>query len=74
MTTIALWLRRLADWCDPPRVHPVVSIARLLCDEQERYWPERSGEAKRHQVYAALMKRFPGESKRVIARAIEAAL
>lgn len=34
----------------------------------------QSGEWKRHQVYAALLKQFPATPKRVIARAIEDAL
>lgn len=42
--------------------------------EQDTRWPERSGEAKRHQVYAAALKAAPDISKRAIARAIEAAL
>lgn len=35
---------------------------------------EISGEAKRHQVYAHLLKAFPSSPKRTIALAIEAAL
>lgn len=33
-----------------------------------------SGEAKRHQAYAQLIKDFPNESKRVLSRAIEDAV
>lgn len=42
--------------------------------EQETRWPERSGEAKRHQVYAAAVKAAPTVSKRAISQAIEGAL
>ena len=46
--------------------------ARRLCAEQERRSaPGTSGEYKRHQVYAALQKRFPDVPKRQIAMAIE---
>jgi hypothetical protein len=33
-----------------------------------------NGEARRHQVYAALLKRFPERTKRDVALAIEAAV
>ena len=36
--------------------------------------PDRSGESKRHQVYARLIKEFPDVPKRVLARAIEDAV
>lgn len=80
MRVIAAWLRRLADRLDPPvapvapDLGPLLARAVALVAEQEARWPDRDGEAKRHQVYAALIKAFPGESKRVIARAIEDAL
>ena len=80
MRLIASWLRRLADYLDPPLIPaapdlgPLLARAVALAAEQDARWPDRDGEAKRHQVYAALIKAFPGESKRVIARAIEDAL
>ncbi len=75
---LASQLRALARWIDEPV--PVVPLdaltqhAQVLIHEQETRWPERSGEAKRHQVYAALIDAFPGVSKRAISRAIEDAL
>lgn len=42
----------------------------FLCEKFERT-PEVSGEWKRHQVYAALIKEFPDISKRILALAIE---
>lgn len=53
---------------------PVLARAVALTREQESRWPERSGEAKRHQVYALLLKEFPDTSKRSVSRAIEDAL
>lgn len=76
MQALALWLRRLADWCDPPSVEasPYVTVARLYVAEAEKRLGAGFGEAKRHQVYAALIKSFPRASKRVLARAIEDAI
>ena len=82
MLTLARWLRRLADWLDPPvpvvvrPVEPsVVQLrAQALTEEQDARWPERSGEAKRHQVYSRLLKDFPETPRRILARAIEDAL
>lgn len=72
---IATWLRRLADRLDlPPIEDGLVCEARALCALQDRDWPDRSGEAKRHQVYAALLKLFPSRTKREISKAIEDAL
>lgn len=74
---IARWLRRAADWIDPPapRVDTaVVRLARTLAATQNDRWPDRSGEAKRHQVFAQLIDAFPTTSKRALARAIEDAL
>lgn len=52
----------------------VLTRARLLTLEQDMRWPDRSGEAKRHQVYAALVKEYPDLSRRRLSRAIEEAL
>lgn len=59
----------------PPRTHsaPLVLRAVELVTAQDDV-EGRSGEAKRHQVYAALQKEFPNVSKRAISRAIETAL
>jgi hypothetical protein len=51
----------------------IVARARVLAGFQEQY-ADRSGESKRHQVLAQLLKDFPGNAKRDIALAIEAAL
>lgn len=47
--------------------------ARVLTAAQTRI-PDRSGEAKRHQVYAQLQKAFPDRLHRHLSHAIEAAL
>lgn len=75
--TLARWLRALATWVDVPPALPadaVLTLARTLVQEQETRWPDRSGEAKRHQVYAALLEMFPATPKRTLSRVIEAAL
>lgn len=53
--------------CIPDNVNSSVMI---LCEKQELI-PDVSGEWKRHQVYATLIKRFPDVSKRILALAIE---
>lgn len=77
-TQLAVWLHALATWIAPAPVavfrDPIVELARRLCALQEANWPERSGESKRHQVYAQLLKDFPSASRRDISRAIEDAL
>ncbi|HND25058.1 MAG TPA: hypothetical protein PK229_12115 [Rhodocyclaceae bacterium] len=76
---LARGLRALADWLDVPAV-PVTTpdavsvLARALVQDQQARWPERSGEAKRHQVYAQLIDAFPDTPKRALSRAIEDAL
>lgn len=82
MQTLARWLRRLADRLDPPVPvvpedvpdSPYLSAARLLTEAVEARHGKGFGEAKRHQVYAALIKQFPDASKRALSRAIEDAL
>jgi hypothetical protein len=54
--------------------NPLLDRARILVQEQNQRWPDRDGEAKRHQCYARLVKEFPTRAKREIARAIEDAL
>lgn len=53
--------------CIPDNVNESVMV---LCEKQELI-PGVSGEWKRHQVYATLIKRFPDISKRLLALAIE---
>ena len=48
----------------------VASFAQIFCDRYESV-PDVSGEWKRHQVYAALIKKFPVIKKRILALAIE---
>lgn len=55
-------------------IDALLANARVLVQAQETRYPSRSGEAKRHQVYAELVKLFPDRTKRAIAVAIEAAL
>ena len=80
MTALLIrWTLALLHWLAPEARYLIVGnddllkLARLLTQAQESF-PDRSGEAKRHQVYAALIKSFPNRSKREIALAIEAAL
>lgn len=51
----------------------LLARAQFLTTAQERI-DGRSGEAKNHQVRAALMKEFPDAAQRQISRAIEAAI
>ena len=77
---LAQKLRRIADWLDPQpaaaltHVPALLDLARRLVREQDDRWPDRSGEAKRHQVLAQLIDAFPATSKRLLSRAIEDAL
>lgn len=73
---IARWLRRLADWLDPPpppkRVRtPYADTTRLFMEQAEIRLGPGFGDAKRRDVYAALMKVFPQARKRDLAYAIE---
>lgn len=67
-------MRVCADWMDVPESTPFERRAIELAREQEDRWPERDGEAKRHQVYARLIKEFPEMRRRVLARVIEDAV
>lgn len=79
---LASWLRALADWLDSSPVAEILLAvpvdelyerAVALTHAQESI-EGRSGESKRHQVLAQLMKEFPASPMRGIALAIEAAL
>jgi len=67
-------LRQLADRLELPLLSELQNHAR----DQTAFWEQRLGagfgEAKRHAVYAALIKAFPEEDKRVISRVIEDSL
>ena len=79
------FLRGWVQWIDPPApLAPITAILRTipqdalfyravtLVIEAETTWV--SGEARRHQVFARLLKEFPQATKRDVAWAIEAAL
>lgn len=79
--SLASLLRRLADYLDPPVIAPVVytpdpfrDIAAALIAEAEARFGAGFGDAKRRDVYAALIKRFPEARKRDLAYAIEQVL
>lgn len=76
MKQIAYWLRRLADWLDAPSVAstPLAHMAEILVRQAEDTHSHASGEHRRHQVYARLLKEFPLESKRTLSQAIETAV
>lgn len=80
--SIASWCRKLAQWLDPvadvvvPVKTPIVDstlveAARFLILDWESRLGAGFGEAKRHQVYASLIKQFPEQSKRSISLIIE---
>lgn len=75
---IAGWLFRLANWLHPAAVvlwvnkDEIYQLAKKLVAEAEAI--KGSGEAKRHQVYAALIKAYPDVAKWDLSVAIEAAL
>ena len=77
-THLALVWRGL--WPRPVIVAPArtddafMARVRELVTEQDARWPDRSGQAKDHQVRAVLMKEFPGVRGRTISRAILDAL
>lgn len=53
----------------------LLSAARREVEKAESlYQDQQDGEFKRHQVYAALLKKFPRELKREVGFAIEVAL
>ena len=70
---IAVFLRKIAEWLDPiPLAAPIpASRVQELMDEQDARWNDRSGEAKRHQVLARLVKEFPTVRERELGLIIE---
>lgn len=64
-------LRRLLAWLEED--NELLSRAKELVTAVDRI-EAVSGEYKRHQVYASLLKEFPGRRKRDIGLAIEKAL
>ena len=69
ITRFVLWLAEKYGYWPP---HRVIASAKVLCAAQELV--EGSGEYKRHQVYAKLIKEYPTISKRTLGLAIELAL
>lgn len=81
MIAIAALLRRLADALDPPTPVMVPELPNLFLDRVRALiarWDATLGpgfgEAKRHQVYAQLLKEYPDTRKRDLAFAIEQVL
>ena len=72
--TIGAWLRRLAEWVDPTLWDEIDETAERLARAAEEAHGAGFGEAKRHQVYARLIKVYPTVSKRLLSRAIEDAV
>ena len=68
LTRLGLWIARLGYWPS----EAVVARAKVLCAQWEQ--PGLSGEYKRHQVYAQLIKEYPGMDRKKIALAIELAV
>ena len=68
---------RFDPFSDPPRRDPMAdrgtAASRLVAWADARF-PETSGEHKRHQVYAVLIKQYPNDRKRDLGLAIELAL
>jgi hypothetical protein len=57
-----------------PEMQIVVNDAAALINATELKHPTQSGEFKRHQVYAALIKQHPSTARRDIGWAIEQAI
>lgn len=71
-------LTTIAKWCGISLVATpateIVKEALRLCINAEETYPTQSGEYKRHQVFAKLIKVFPDSSKRQLGIAIELAV
>lgn len=52
----------------------LLAAAKREVEKAEALYQDQAGEFKRHQVYAALLKKFPREPKREVGYAIEVAL
>lgn len=52
----------------------LLTSAKREVEKAEALYQQQDGEFKRHQVYAALLKKFPRELKREVGYAIEVAL
>jgi hypothetical protein len=74
--TVATWLRRLADWICPLPPPPTTAVddRALVLARMLQSMTKASGEYKRHEVYARLIKEFPAVPRRDLALAIELAV
>lgn len=68
LTRLGLWIAQFGNW----PTDAIVNRARALAKEWQR--PDLSGEFKRHQVLARLIKEFPRTEHSKLALAIELAL
>ena len=86
LVRFALWLLRKLKY-DPLQpaletvyvndyayLKPFIEVVKPFCNEQNDRWPDRSGEAKKHAVYAHAIKLLPDVPKRDVSLAIELAL
>jgi hypothetical protein len=69
-----LWKLGVSILAIPSSAKSLLSDAGIIVKFQDRDHAQESGEWKRHQCYAALIKKFPQSGKRDIALAIELAV
>ena len=79
LVSLGLWIASLGGWtpAECPRAHldvPAALRARIEALTGLQEIPGLSGEAKRHQVYARLIKDFPEIPRKALALAIEVIL
>ena len=87
LVRVGLWLARKGGWTEPvPPPPSAIPKLPLACEAAEPYRQraqelilleeprDASGESKRHQVYARLMKDYPEASRKHLALAIELAV
>ena len=67
LARFGMWLvKRYGEWPSDALVQRAAVLAKQWVDR-----PDLSGEYKRHQVYARMIKEHPGTSRRAISIAIE---
>lgn len=71
---IVAWLRWVLVRLDPVADPALLAAASALIADAERTFGRGFGEAKRHAVYAGLIKAYPTHAKRDLSRVIEDAL
>ena len=80
LVRFGLWLARCGGWtlpvCRRPHLpsSPLLATAQRLVVWAEETFPGTSGEHKRHQVYARMLRVHPDASRRDAALAIELVL